>query len=302
LKGNINMSKAIKYAALAVLAASSAEAFTGSAFTGMTPKLRSAAVATRATKSLGPDMELIVVTGASRGIGKAIALELGKRGANVVVNYAGSKDAAEAVAKEIEGMGVKSLAIQCDTSDPAQVKEMFKTIDTSFDEPISCLINNAGITRDTLVLRMKFEDWKAVIDVNLAGVFLCSQEAAKRMLKKKAGRIINISSVVGQIGNPGQANYAAAKGGVLGMTKAMAKEFATRGVTVNSVCPGFIESDMTAELNAEYMEEVKKMIPLGRLGYASEVAGMCSFLALDPACLYVTGHSFNVDGGIAIGQ
>jgi len=122
------------------------------------------------------------------------------------------------------------------------------------------------------------------------------------MLKKKTGRIINISSVVGQIGNPGQANYAAAKGGVLGMTKAMAKEFATRGVTVNSVCPGFIESDMTAELNAEYMEEVKKMIPLGRLGYASEVAGLTSFLALDPACNYITGHSFNVDGGIAIGQ
>merc|ERR1711966_303328 len=292
------MAKALKCAALAVLAASSAEAFTGSAFTGMTPKLRTSAVSTRAAATVGPDMSLVLVTGASRGIGKAIALELGKRGANVVVNYAGSKDAAEAVAKEIEGMGVKAMAVKADTSNPDEVK----AIADSFDEPISALVNNAGITRDTLVLRMKLEDWKAVIDVNLSGVFICSQEAAKVMLKKKAGRIINISSVVGQIGNPGQANYAAAKGGVLGMTKAMAKEFATRGVTVNSVCPGFIESDMTAELNAEYMDEVKKMIPLGRLGYASEVAGMCAFLALDPACNYVTGHSFNVDGGIAIGQ
>jgi len=296
------MAKALKCAALAVLAASSAEAFTGSAFTGMTPKLRTSAVSTRAAATVGPDMSLVLVTGASRGIGKAIALELGKRGANVVVNYAGSKDAAEAVAKEIEGMGVKAMAVKADTSNPDEVNAMFKTVADNFDEPISALINNAGITRDTLVLRMKYEDWKAVIDVNLAGVFLCSQQAAKVMLKKKSGRIINISSVVGQIGNPGQANYAAAKGGVLGMTKAMAKEFATRGVTVNSVCPGFIESDMTAELNAEYMDEVKKMIPLGRLGYASEVAGMCAFLALDPACNYVTGHSFNVDGGIAIGQ
>lgn len=268
----------------------------------MTPKLRTSAVSTRAAATVGPDMSLVLVTGASRGIGKAIALELGKRGANVVVNYAGSKDAAEAVAKEIEGMGVKAMAVKADTSNPDEVNAMFKTVADNFDEPISALINNAGITRDTLVLRMKYEDWKAVIDVNLAGVFLCSQQAAKVMLKKKSGRIINISSVVGQIGNPGQANYAAAKGGVLGMTKAMAKEFATRGVTVNSVCPGFIESDMTAELNAEYMDEVKKMIPLGRLGYASEVAGMCAFLALDPACNYVTGHSFNVDGGIAIGQ
>jgi len=246
-------------------------------------------------------MALALVTGASRGIGKSIALELGKRGSNVIVNYAGSQQAAEGVVKELEGMGVKAMAVKADTSDPAQVDAMFKAIAESFDEPISVLVNNAGITRDTLVMRMKFDDWKSVIDVNLGGVFLCTQAAAKVMLKKRAGRIINISSVVGQIGNPGQANYAAAKGGVIGMTMSNAKEFAGRGVTVNCVCPGFIESDMTAELNAEYMEEVKKMIPLGRLGLASEVAGMVAFLAMDPACNYVTGHCFNVDGGIAIG-
>ena len=190
---------------------------------------------------------------------------------------------------------------QADTSDQEAVQAMYKTVASEFDEPVSCLVNNAGITRDTLMLRMKYDDWKAVIDVNLSGVFLCSQEAAKVMLKKRSGRIINISSVVGQIGNPGQANYAAAKGGVIGMTMSNAKEFAGRGVTVNCVCPGFIESDMTAELNAEYMDEVKKMIPLGRLGLPSEIAGMVAFLALDPAANYVTGHCFNVDGGIAIG-
>lgn len=246
-------------------------------------------------------MELAIVTGASRGIGKAIAVELGKRGCNVVVNYAGSKEAAEAVAKEIEGFGCKALAVKADTSKPEEVDAMFKTVEASFSEPVSVLVNNAGITRDTLVLRMKFADWQAVIDINLGGVFLCSQAAAKIMLKKRAGRIINISSVVGQIGNPGQANYAAAKGGVIGLTMSNAKEFAGRGVTVNAVCPGFIESDMTAELDAKYMEEVKKTIPLGRLGKASEVAGLVAFLALDPAGSYMTGHCFNVDGGIAIG-
>merc|ERR1719393_763197 len=295
------MAKALKCAALAVLAASSAEAFTGSAFTGMTPKLRTSAVSTRAAATVGPDMSLVLVTGASRGIGKAIALELGKRGANVVVNYAGSKDAAEAVAKEIEGMGVKAMAVKADTSNPDEVNAMFKTVADNFDEPISALINNAGITRDTLVLRMKYEDWKAVIDVNLAGVFLCSQQAAKVMLKKRTGRIINISSVVGQIGNPGQANYAAAKGGVIGMTMSNAKEFAARGVVVNTVCPGFIETDMTDTLPEDYLKKVSEGIPLKRLGKPEEVSSMCKFLALDPAVNYITGHTFNVDGGIAMG-
>lgn len=249
------------------------------------------------------DAKVILVTGSSRGLGKAIATDLGAAGQKVIINFVsdGSKDAADATVAEIKEAGGDAVAIQADSSDPEQIKELFAKAVEAFGT-VDVLINNAGITRDGLVMRMKPDAWQSVIDTNLSGVFYCTQAFFKIASKKRSGRIINISSVVGQFGNPGQANYAAAKGGVLGMTKAMAKEFATRGVTVNSVCPGFIESDMTAELNAEYMEEVKKMIPLGRLGYASEVAGMCAFLALDPACNYVTGHSFNVDGGIAIGQ
>jgi 3-oxoacyl-[acyl-carrier protein] reductase len=163
------------------------------------------------------------------------------------------------------------------------------------------LINNAGITRDTLVMRMKPEQWSAVIDTNLSGVFYCTQAFFKVASKKRKGRVINMSSVVGQIGNPGQANYAAAKAGVLGMTKANAKEFAARGITVNAICPGFIESDMTAVLDEEYLKTVSEGIPLKRLGKPEEVAGMTRFLALDPAADYITGHVFNVDGGIAIG-
>eukprot|EP00285_Hemiselmis_virescens_P014366 CAMPEP_0173388340 /NCGR_PEP_ID=MMETSP1356-20130122/10674_1 /TAXON_ID=77927 ORGANISM="Hemiselmis virescens, Strain PCC157" /NCGR_SAMPLE_ID=MMETSP1356 /ASSEMBLY_ACC=CAM_ASM_000847 /LENGTH=304 /DNA_ID=CAMNT_0014345223 /DNA_START=1 /DNA_END=915 /DNA_ORIENTATION=+ len=282
---------------LAVAAAPMAAAFMSGAPLMPTRGIKAA----RTALPLAPTMELAIVTGASRGIGKAIALDLGKRGCNVVVNYAGSKDAAEAVAKEICDMGAKAIAVKADTSSQDDVKAMFKRAAEEFDEPVSVLVNNAGITKDTLMLRMKEEDFMAVININLKGVFLCSQEASKVMLKKRAGRIINISSVVGQIGNPGQANYAAAKGGVIGMMMSNAKEFAARGVKVNCVCPGFIESDMTAELNAEYMDEVKKMIPMGRLGKASEISGMVSFLALDPAADYITGHCFNVDGGIAIG-
>ena len=163
------------------------------------------------------------------------------------------------------------------------------------------LVNNAGITKDGLVARMKPDQWQAVIDVNLSGVFYCTQAFFKIAAKKRSGRIINISSVVGQIGNPGQANYAAAKGGVIGLTRSNAKEFAARSVTVNCVCPGFIASDMTAVLDEDYLAKVSEGIPLKRLGKPEEVAGMTRFLALDPACDYITGHTFNVDGGIAIG-
>jgi 3-oxoacyl-[acyl-carrier protein] reductase len=166
---------------------------------------------------------------------------------------------------------------------------------------VDVLVNNAGITRDTLVMRMKQEQWQDVIDVNLSGVFYCSQAFFKVASKKRTGRIINISSVVGQIGNPGQANYAAAKGGVLGLSMANAKEFCARGITVNTVCPGYIATDMVAKLDDAYLEKVCAMIPLKRLGKPEEVAGMVRFLALDPAADYITGHTFNVDGGIAIG-
>jgi 3-oxoacyl-[acyl-carrier protein] reductase len=180
------------------------------------------------------------------------------------------------------------------------IKAMFEEAVEHFGT-VDVLINNAGITRDNLVIRMKPEQWNAVIDTNLSGVFYCTQMFFKMFSKKRKGRIINMSSVVGQIGNPGQANYAAAKGGVLAMTKANAKEFSSRGITVNAICPGFIESDMTAVLDEEYLKKVCEGIPLNRLGKPEEVAGMCRFLALDPAADYITGHTFNVDGGIAIG-
>lgn len=194
----------------------------------------------------------------------------------------------------------KCLKNEITASKVDSIKAMFDTIVEKFGT-CDVLINNAGITRDNLVIRMKPEQWQDVIDINLSGVFYCTQAFFKVASKKRTGRIINIASVVGQIGNPGQANYAAAKGGVLGMTKACAKEFATRSITVNAICPGFIESDMTAVLDEAYLKTVSENIPLKRLGKPSEVAGMARFLALDPAADYITGHEFNVDGGIAIG-
>jgi 3-oxoacyl-[acyl-carrier protein] reductase len=249
------------------------------------------------------DAKVILVTGSSRGLGKSIALELGKAEQKVVINYVsdGSKDAAEETVKEIKALGGDAIAVQADSSDPEQIKKMF---DQVVEEYGTCdvLINNAGITKDTLVMRMKPEMWQSVIDINLSGVFYCTQAFFKVASKKRTGRIINISSVVGQIGNPGQANYAAAKGGVIGLTMSNAKEFAPRGVTVNCVCPGFIATDMTDKLDDEYLKKVSEGIPLKRLGKPEEVAGMTRFLALDPAADYITGHFFNVDGGIAIGS
>eukprot|EP00550_Attheya_septentrionalis_P004762 CAMPEP_0198292330 /NCGR_PEP_ID=MMETSP1449-20131203/11620_1 /TAXON_ID=420275 /ORGANISM="Attheya septentrionalis, Strain CCMP2084" /LENGTH=294 /DNA_ID=CAMNT_0043991295 /DNA_START=33 /DNA_END=917 /DNA_ORIENTATION=- len=246
------------------------------------------------------DAKVILVTGASRGLGAAIALEMGKQGQKVVVNYAGSEAAALDVCEQIKALGGDAIAVQADCSKPDDIKVMFAKI---VEEYGTCdvLINNAGITKDTLVLRMKPEMWQSVIDINLSGVFYTTQAFFKLASKKRTGRIINISSVVGQIGNPGQANYAAAKGGVIGLTMSNAKEFAMRKITVNCVCPGFIATDMTAKLSDEYLETVCAGIPLKRLGKPEEVAGMCRFLALDPAADYITGHCFNVDGGIAMG-
>ncbi|CAB9496188.1 Diacetyl reductase [(S)-acetoin forming] [Seminavis robusta] len=276
---------------------------TASAFTQRQVGFSSSA--RRASTSLNmvaDDAKVILVTGSSRGLGKSIALELGKHGQKLVINYVsdGSEEAAAATCEEIKALGGDAIAIKADSSDPdavdnlmAEAVEKFGTIDV--------LINNAGITRDTLVMRMKPKQWQDVIDINLSGVFYCTKAFFKVASKKRTGRIINISSVVGQIGNPGQANYAAAKGGVLGMTKANAKEFSARGITVNCICPGFIATDMTAELDEAYLKKVCEGIPLNRLGKPEEVAGMTRFLAIDPACDYITGHTFNVDGGIAIG-
>mmetsp|Transcript_21041 Transcript_21041/g.59766 ORF Transcript_21041/g.59766 Transcript_21041/m.59766 type:complete len:294 (-) Transcript_21041:76-957(-) len=248
------------------------------------------------------DAKVIMVTGSSRGLGKSIALDLGKAGQKVVINYVsdGSKESAEDVVAEIKKLGGDAVAIQADSSKPDEIKTMFDAAVEAFGT-VDVLVNNAGITRDGLVMRMKPEQWQSVIDINLSGVFYCTQAFFKLASKKRTGRIINISSVVGQIGNPGQANYAAAKGGVIGMSMANAKEFAPRGITVNTVCPGYIATDMVAKLDEEYIKQVSEMIPLKRLGKAEEVAGMVRFLALDPACDYITGHTFNVDGGIAIG-
>lgn len=254
---------------------------------------------TRSMTTMAADgsAKVAIVTGASRGIGRAIAVELAAAGCKVVVNYARSPDAAMAVVSAIEAAGGEALAVRGDVSQADDVGALFAAAIDAYGR-VDVLVNNAGITRDTLLMRMKQTQWQEVIDLNLTGVFLCTQAAAKLMIKARSGRIVNISSVVGQIGNPGQVNYAAAKGGVIGLTMATAKEVASRGVTVNAVAPGFIASDMTADLPAD---KIKAMIPMGRLGEATEVAGLVRFLATDPAAAYMTGHTFNVDGGIAIG-
>jgi 3-oxoacyl-[acyl-carrier protein] reductase len=241
--------------------------------------------------------KVVVVTGASRGIGRAIALTLAAEGASVAVNYASSSAAAEAVVADIEALGTEAIALQADVSKADQVERFVAAVMAKWGR-VDVLVNNAGITRDTLLLRMDLEQWQAVIDLNLTGVFLCTKVISKIMLKQKSGRIVNIASVAGQMGNPGQANYSAAKAGVIGFTKTVAKELASRGITVNAVAPGFIETDMTEGLKAD---DILKFIPLGRYGQPDEIAGMVRFLASDPAAAYITGQTFNVDGGIVMG-
>lgn len=240
--------------------------------------------------------QVALVTGASRGIGRAIALSLAAGGAKVVVNYASSAQAAETVVAEIQQLGAEAIALKADVSKAEEIDSLFQTVMDTWGR-IDVLVNNAGITRDTLLLRMKPEDWQRVIDLNLTGVFLCTRAVAKIMLKQKSGRIINIASVSGLMGNPGQANYSAAKAGVVGFTKTVAKELATRGVTVNAVAPGFIATDMTHDLKSD---DILKFIPLGRYGTADEVAGLVRFLAADPAAAYITGQTVNVDGGMVM--
>lgn len=237
-----------------------------------------------------------IITGASRGIGRAVALALAAEGAKVVVNYASSSDAAQQVVTAITDAGGSAMALQADVSKLEQVDTLVNETLEKFGR-VDVLVNNAGITRDTLLLRMKPEDWQAVIDLNLTGVFLCTRAVSKLMLKQRSGRIINIASVSGQMGNPGQANYSAAKAGVIGFTKTVAKELASRGITVNAVAPGFIATDMTSDIKSE---EILKYIPLGRYGEPEEVAGMVRFLAADSAAAYITGQVFNVDGGMVM--
>jgi 3-oxoacyl-[acyl-carrier protein] reductase len=240
--------------------------------------------------------QVALVTGAGRGIGRAIALDLAAAGAEVVVNYASSEQAAADTVAAISDAGGRAWSHRADVSDEEQVEAMVKAIQERSGAP-QVLVNNAGITRDGLMLRMKTADWNAVIGLNLTGVFLCSRAVSRAMLKARQGRIINITSVVALFGNAGQANYSAAKAGVIGLTRSNAAEFAGRGVTVNAVAPGFIASDMTADLD---QEAFLRAIPLGRMGTAAEVAGVVRFLAADPAAAYITGQVLQVDGGMVM--
>ena len=240
--------------------------------------------------------QVALVTGASRGIGRAIAFALAQEGAKVVVNYSSSAAAAESVVGEIQQQGGEALALQADVSQTEQVDHLVEKTQEKWGK-IDILVNNAGITKDNLLIRMKLEDWQAVLALNLTGVFLCTRAVGKLMLKQRRGRIINIASVAGQMGNPGQANYSAAKAGVIGFTKTVAKELSSRGITVNAVAPGFITTDMTSDIKAE---GILQYIPLGRFGKPEEIAGMVRFLASDPAAAYITGQVFNVDGGMVM--
>ncbi|WP_293985896.1 3-oxoacyl-[acyl-carrier-protein] reductase [uncultured Megasphaera sp.] len=239
-----------------------------------------------------------VVTGGSRGIGRAVAVTLAEAGADVAIIYAGNTAAAEETTKMIEEKGVKALAIQCDVSDEKAVAAMMKTVKKELGR-VDILVNNAGITRDGLLMIMKEEDWQAVLDTNLNGAFHCTKAAARLMMKQRCGSIINITSVVGETGNAGQANYAAAKAGLIGFTKSVAKELASRNVRCNAIAPGCIATDMTAVLGDEAVANMVKNIPLGRVAQPEEVAKAVLFLASDDAS-YITGQVLNVDGGMVM--
>ncbi|WP_040948619.1 3-oxoacyl-[acyl-carrier-protein] reductase [Gorillibacterium massiliense] len=237
-----------------------------------------------------------IVTGASRGIGRAIAIALAEAGADVVVNYSGSVDAAKETAARVEALGSKAAVIKADVADAAQVEDMVKQTLEQFGK-VDILVNNAGITRDNLIMRMKEEEFDQVIATNLKGVFNCLKAVTRPMMKQRSGRIINISSVVGSLGNPGQANYVAAKAGVIGLTKSAARELASRGITVNAVAPGFIVTDMTDKLPEEAKTQMMAQIPLGRFGSPEDIAKAVTFLASEDAG-YMTGQTIHIDGGM----
>lgn len=242
--------------------------------------------------------KVAIVTGAGRGIGRAIAVAFARYGASVVVNYCGSKEKAEDVAELITKDGGKAVTYQADVADSAAVGQMFDYVVKQFGR-VDILVNNAGITRDNLILKMTEDEFDAVIDTNLKGVFNCLKQASRLMLKQKSGRIINISSISGVIGNAGQVNYSAAKAGVIGMTKSLAKELGSRGITVNAIAPGYINTDMTAVLKEDLKARITELIPLKRLGEVQDIAETAAFLASDKAS-YITGQTIQVDGGLGI--
>lgn|SRR5699024_10881584 len=242
--------------------------------------------------------QVALVTGASRGLGRSIALELAGKGANVVVNYAGSKDKAEEVVEEIKGLGRESFAIQADVSSEEAVKSMVKKVIDHFGQ-LDILVNNAGITKDNLLMRMKEEEFDDVMNINLKGVFLCTKAVTRQMMRQRKGKIINVASIVGVRGNPGQANYVAAKAGVIGLTKTTAQELASRNILVNAVAPGFITTDMTEVLSDEQREAILSLVPLRKLGQPEDVARVVRFLASEDAN-YITGQTIHIDGGMVM--
>lgn len=244
------------------------------------------------------DKKIAVVTGASRGIGRAIALELARTGAFVVINYNGSKEKAEEVQAQIAAEGGESIIWQCNVADYKACEDFFAQVIKTYGR-VDILVNNAGITKDGLLMRMSEEDFDKVIHVNLKGTFNCIRQVSRQMLKQRSGRIINMASVVGICGNAGQANYAASKAGVIGLTKSAAKELASRGVTVNAIAPGFIETDMTDVLSERVKENTAKMIPMGSFGKPEDIAKTAAFLASDGA-RYITGQILSVDGGMSM--
>ncbi|MCK8816928.1 3-oxoacyl-[acyl-carrier-protein] reductase [Natroniella sulfidigena] len=244
--------------------------------------------------------KVALVTGSSRGIGKVIALKLAEEGAKLVINYpvADEAESAQQVVEEIEDLGAEAIALQADVTAMEEVKGMVKEVKQEFDT-IDILVNNAGITRDTLLLRMKEEDWDAVLDVNLKGAFNVTKAISRIMMKQRSGRIINISSVVGLMGNAGQSNYAASKAGLIGFTKSVAKELAPRGVTANAIAPGFIETAMTDQLSDKVVEQMLSVIPANSFGQPEDVADTALFLASEGA-KYITGEVIRVDGGMTM--
>ena len=242
--------------------------------------------------------KVALVTGASRGIGRGIAIKLAKEGATVIVNYNGSKDRAEAVVSEIKEFGGNACAVGCNVSDFDECEKMAKAVIEQFGK-VDILVNNAGITRDNLILRMSEKDYDDVLNTNLKGTFNTIKHLTKNFIKLRSGKIINISSVSGVIGNPGQANYSASKAGIIGLTKSIARELSSRNICVNAVAPGFVETEMTANMAEGVLAKAIENIPLGRIGVAEDIANAVAFLASDSAN-YITGQVICVDGGMSI--